>query len=109
MEDLGDNEEGKARFLDTELVHKVFRVAEKVNWEVLEICTRQDGVRDLSLLVYEHVFLRVVYTVYSQIHINGLCRIHNECRIDTNLFDSNDVKNVVWKMVQFVGFVESNA
>ena len=75
--------------------HKVFKVAEKVNWEVLEVCTRQDGVRDLPLLVYEQVLLRFVYTMYSQSHVNGLSGLHNECRIDTNLFYSNDIEKGV--------------
>ena len=53
MEDLRYNVEGQSGFPDTELDHKVFRVAEKLKWEVLEICTGQNGVRDLPLLVYE--------------------------------------------------------
>ena len=107
MENLRHNVEGQDGFLDTEPNHKVFRVAEKMNWEVLEVGTGHDRVRDLPLLVYEQVLLRVIHTVYSQVHVNGLCRIHNECRNNTNLFDSNDIKNGVWKLVQFVGSVES--
>ena len=107
MEDLGNNAEGQARFLDTEPNYKVFSVAEKMNWEVLEVCIGQDGVRDLSLLVDEQVLLGVIYSMYSQGHVNGLCRLHNECRIDINLFDSSGVKNRVWKLVQFVGSCES--
>ena len=93
IEDLGHNVEGQVGFPDTEPDHKVFKIAEKMNWEVLEVCTGHDGVRDLPLLVYEQVLLGVVHTVYSQGHINGLYRLHNECIIDTNMFDSNDVDN----------------
>ena len=103
---MGNNAQGQAGFLDTEPDHKLFRITIKMNWEVLEVCTRHDGVKDLPLLVYEQVLLGVAYTMYSQGHVNGLCRLHNECRIDTILFDSNDVKNGVWNLVQFASSVE---
>ena len=60
MEDLRHNAEGKTGFPDTEPDHKVFKVAKKMNWEVLKVCIEQDGVEDLPLLVDEQVLLGVV-------------------------------------------------
>ena len=45
--------------------HKVFWVAEEMNWKVLEVGIRQNGVGDLPLLVNEEVLFRVIYTVHS--------------------------------------------
>ena len=109
MENLRHNAERQARFPNMEPNHKVFIVPENVNREVLEVFTEQDGVRELPFLVYEQVLLGVVHTVYIQIHVNWIYRLHNECRNDTNLFDSNDVKNGVYKLVQFAGSVENGA
>ena len=61
------------------------------------------------MLVKEQVLLGVVYSVYSQGHVNSLCRLHNECINNTNLFDSSDIENGVWNLVQFVGLVENDA
>ena len=44
MENLGHNAEGQVGFLDIESDHNVFMVVENANWEVLEVCTGQDGV-----------------------------------------------------------------
>ena len=85
MEDLGYNAEGKNRFRDTKPNHKLFRVAKKVDWEVLEVCTGHNWVKDLPLLVYEQVLLGVIYTMYSKSHVNGIHGFHNECTIHTNL------------------------
>ena len=107
MEDLRHNAK-QARFPDIELNHKIFRFTEKMNWKVLEVGTEQNGVKDLPLLVDEQVLLGVLYLVYSQGHVNGICRIHNECRNNTNLFESSSVKNGVSNLVQFAGSVENN-
>ena len=40
MEDLRHNAKGQDGFPDMKPNHKVFRVAEKLNWEVLKIGTR---------------------------------------------------------------------
>ena len=95
MEELGHNAERQVGFPDTKLDHKIFTVAENVNWKILEVCIGWDGARDLPLLVYEEVLLRIVYTMYSWSHVNRIYRVHNECKIDTNLFYSNDIENGV--------------
>ena len=90
--DLGYNVERQTRFPNMKLDHKFFEIVEKVDWEVLKVCTGHNWVRDLPLLVYEQVFLGVTYTMHRKSHVNRLRGFHNECRIDTNMFDSNGIE-----------------
>ena len=63
-----------------------------MDWEVLKVCIGHNWVKDLPLLVNEQVLLGVVNTMHNKSRVNGLHGLHNECGIDTNLFDSNGVE-----------------
>ena len=65
IKELRDNAKGQVGFTKMEPNHKVFWVAEEMNWKVLEVGTRQNGVADFPLLVDEQVLLMIIYTVYS--------------------------------------------